>query len=98
MKAKIFIIIGVVIAIPFIAVIGLIVIMSSVIGAVSIGGGSDGSNDSGYLFRDLPFLADYYTCTSDFGSRSNPTGQGIVYHQGIDLVALKKMEQKRLIL
>lgn len=53
-------------AIPFIAVIGLIVIMSSVIGAVSIGGGSDGSNDSGYLFRDLPFLADYYTCTSDF--------------------------------
>ena len=53
MKAKIFIIIGVVIAIPFIAVIGLIVIMSSVIGAVSIGGGSDGSNDSGYLFRDL---------------------------------------------
>ena len=90
MKAKIFIIIGVVIAIPFIAVIGLIVIMSSVIGAVSIGGGSDGSNDSGYLFRDLPFLADYYTCTSDFGSRSNPTGQGIVYHQGIDLVAFKK--------
>ena len=90
MKAKIFIIIGVVIAIPFIAVVGLIVIMSSVIGVVSIGGGSDGSNDSGYLFRDLPFLADYYTCTSDFGSRSNPTGQGIVYHQGIDLVAFKK--------
>lgn len=58
MKAKIFIIIGVVIAIPFIAVVGLIVIMSSVIGVVSIGGGSDGSNDSGYLFRDLPFLAD----------------------------------------
>ena len=56
MKAKIFIIIGVVIAIPFIAVVGLIVIMSSVIGVVSIGGGSDGSNDSGYLFRDLPFL------------------------------------------